>query len=413
LNGRSLGLYVLKEGFTDKFLSRHFRCANGVLYDVEEGHDVDQGMTVRHGRNHAAAQMPLRELAAAAREPDLKRRWERLREVLEVERFIKFMAVEVMLDHWDGYSMGRNNFRLHHDPNTGKLAFLPAGFDQVLANSRLTWKPQMSGMIAKAVLETPEGMASYSGAFREMFSENFRPARLTNCLQHAFARLRPMLPARVFRGVERQATVLCAEIVEREQNLASQLTAPGPVHLEPGCESVLITGWRPDSPENRRSALDETVIEGKPALRIAATGASSASWRASVRLTQGRYGFEGVAKTAGVEPLPFGRSQGASLRAMGQPRSAQTLTGDAEWAPLRAEFEVRDPEADIELVCELRAARGEAWFDTQSLRVVRRPAHSVSNGNAEMTPPEYIQSEPATALAVRTSRTFYLKTRAP
>jgi hypothetical protein len=27
---------------------------------------------------------------------------------------------------------------------------------------------------------------------------------------------------------------------------------------------------------------------------------------------------------------------------------------------------------DIELVCELRASNGEAWFDAESLRLVRR-----------------------------------------
>ncbi len=35
------------------------------------------------------------------------------------------------------------------------------------------------------------------------------------------------------------------------------------------------------------------------------------------------------------------------------------------------EFEVASPLDSIELVCELRATQGEAWFDTDSLVLVR------------------------------------------
>src|SRR5688500_15093456 len=44
LNGKDLGLYVLKEGFTRKFVARSFDDATGRLYDNDEGIDVDQPM---------------------------------------------------------------------------------------------------------------------------------------------------------------------------------------------------------------------------------------------------------------------------------------------------------------------------------------------------------------------------------
>src|SRR4051812_22246582 len=63
LNGRDLGLYVLKEGFTEKFLGRYFERTDGNLYDTDRGHDVDQEM-----KNHAkpAEGTDRRELAQAA-----------------------------------------------------------------------------------------------------------------------------------------------------------------------------------------------------------------------------------------------------------------------------------------------------------------------------------------------------------
>ena len=37
LNGRALGLYVLKEGFTEDFLACHFKQVSGDLFEPGEG----------------------------------------------------------------------------------------------------------------------------------------------------------------------------------------------------------------------------------------------------------------------------------------------------------------------------------------------------------------------------------------
>jgi len=99
---------------------------------------------------------------------------------------------------------------------------------------------------------------------------------------------------------------------------------------------------------------------------------TSASWRAKVLLPHGRYVFEAAAKTSGVEPLPFGKNHGVTLRVVGA-RAArpQPLIGDKPWSPLSTSFEVKDRESEIELVCELRAKKGTAWFDSGSLRLTR------------------------------------------
>ena len=47
------------------------------------------------------------------------------------------------------------------------------------------------------------------------------------------------------------------------------------------------------------------------------------------------------------------------------------LSGDATWQKLTYEFNVAAPSDDVELVCELRASKGEVCFDLNSLRLVR------------------------------------------
>ena len=83
-------------------------------------------------------------------------------------------------------------------------------------------------------------------------------------------------------------------------------------------------------------------------------------------LKPGRYRFEGFAKTR----CPARNDAGADLRiSRGTPR--QVLRGETDWSKLGFEFDVEDPEGNVELICELKGTRGEAWFDINSLKLRR------------------------------------------
>ena len=141
LDGRSLGLYVLKEGFTEDFLRLYFHRADGNLYDSDWGHDVDERMRRVSGRDREDDQPDLQVLAEAALEPELSRRWQRLQDALDVNQFITFMVVEVMICHRDGYCLARNNFRIYGDPETKRMVFFPHGMDQLFGKFDMPWKP--------------------------------------------------------------------------------------------------------------------------------------------------------------------------------------------------------------------------------------------------------------------------------
>ena len=44
--------------------------------------------------------------------------------------------------------------------------------------------------------------------------------------------------------------------------------------------------------------------------------------------------------------------------------------GDTEWTSLDFPFELTNGD-EVDLVCELRADKGEVWFDRDSLRLVK------------------------------------------
>ncbi len=52
-----------------------------------------------------------------------------LGEVIDVDQFTTFWAMEVLTAHWDGYAGNTNNFFVYDDPTSGRFQFMPWGTD--------------------------------------------------------------------------------------------------------------------------------------------------------------------------------------------------------------------------------------------------------------------------------------------
>ncbi len=387
LNERKLGLYVLKEGFTPDFLSCFFRRSDGNLYDGGFLKDVDQELELDSGKGEKDW-ADLKALTAAARERDPARRWERLNQKLEVERFIIFAALSVMTADWDGYPLKANNYRVYFNPSNGRAVFLPHGMDQLFGNSHMEIDPGFNAVVSHGLLDTPPGRKLYEELFPWVFAEVFRLDQMTNTIARLADVLRPAQP-----DIERRARELREEIAARvaylerqplikswkERQHAIRLAAQSPPAAKTEkavpapatakLEEIQLRDWRPEPNGNAR--LETAEFEGRHVLQIIAQDWSTASWRTTLRLKQGRYRFEGRARGTGIQAVTDDKGEGAGLRISGSasPR-LNKLVGDAGWTALAYEFDVPDAEREVVLVCELRARKGRAQFDTQSLRVV-------------------------------------------
>ncbi len=371
LEGRSLGLYVLKEGFTREFVRRHLEAGEGNLYDDDDGHDVDQRMDRDLAADSRDEQVELKRLAAAAREPDLSRRWQRLQETLEVNLFVRFMAMELMLGHWDGYCLGQNNFRVYHDPGADRIVFLPSGMDQVFAKADQPWQADMSGLVARAVMETPEGSAQYETTFRELFGDLFDSERITRRVNQLLDDLRPEIDPRVFANLRKEAAILSQRIIARERSLRTQLSKARPAFPKFESEIAPLDGWKPRDEPASGVMREEQTPGSKRILRIVTDDRTAASWRTRVKLKPGRYRFQGNARAIDVTALPFGNHHGVGLRVAGREQCSAELMGTTGWERLQTRFEVHALEEEIVLICQLRASAGEARFDKRSLCLVR------------------------------------------
>ena len=104
--------------------------------------------------------------------------------------FISFMAVEVITAHWDGYSLGPNNFRIFHDKTTDRMVFLPQGLDQTFQRKEMPAQPDMNGLAARAVLEVPEFRARFRAREVELLTNAFQTELLVKRLREVAARVR-------------------------------------------------------------------------------------------------------------------------------------------------------------------------------------------------------------------------------
>jgi len=377
LNGRDLGLYVLVEGFNKQFLKRYFKNTSGNLYDGGFVKEITEDLAINSG-DHPKDRSRLDALAEAALEPNSARRMARLEKVLDTDRFLSLMAMEVMQCHWDGYTMNKNNYRVYHDLDSNRMVFFPHGLDQMFGVERVGPNtpliPRAEGLVARSVLQTQTGRVRYLERVSQLFTNVFRVEVITNRVYEIAAEIAPVLAERNPQGAvnfAREVTELCRRIAQRSESIEQQLGYPTRTLKFDESGIVQPSGWKPRPGFGNPSLAQNKDADGKTILHVSANeGNCGGSWRTRVLLEGGSYRLEGRVKTQGIVADRADRQSGACLRISGG-FPGQRLSGDNDWTRIAYVFEIQDAMGDVELVCDFRAAKGEAWFDLESLKLIR------------------------------------------
>jgi hypothetical protein len=228
LQGRKRGLYVLKEGFDRTFLKRHFKNTSGNLYDGGFLADIDRPVKRSTSGGPPTVQPELKTVADACREPDLAKRAEKLEKLVHVDHFLTLVALEVMTWHWDGYAMKANNYRVYHDPDSGKITIFPHGMDQMFGEDGGSIDPPSGGLIARRMFQMPEYRERYFARLTDLRRTVFIPDRLGERVDRLIERLKPVLEAsdeRLARNVAAGAKHLKERMRRRAESIDKQLAA--------------------------------------------------------------------------------------------------------------------------------------------------------------------------------------------
>ncbi len=378
LGRRRLGIYVFKEAFDGGFQSRELGSAQGILLEPVGGSDVDGKFRVLGGADNATVRLDrITQLADAANESELQRRWDQLSSLLDVDRFARFMATEVLLGHRDGYSLARNNYRLYLSPANSTVLFLPQGMDQILERPTANWRPSMAGLVAQAWMKTTSGRERYEVALRTLYPQILNPQALASTLKTLSERLEPHLKLGEQLEFRRACRELQKRATERAVSLDQQLNRPAVRALSFSNNVATLRDWEISlQPSHGKTEHQYSSTEGKALLHATANG-GVVSWRSSLWLRSGRYQLTGRVRTRGVRPLDFGKNHGAYLRVAGTRFRSNALLGSADWKPIAVTFDVpteevkTDVAVEVTLHLELRAKSGDAWFDRDSLELKR------------------------------------------
>lgn len=368
LQGQPRGLYVLRESFTRDFLADWFGGdGRGELYDAGPGGDVgpdlDQDQGNPEDRSH------LRTLAEALAGQDPSARAGAVEGRLDLERFHRFMAAEILLGHWDGYTLAANNYRLYRNRADGRWSFLLHGLDQILGDPAAAVYPPPTGLAARAVLASPEAWARLAAEMRRQWENVWTAADWPARIRDRSARLAGALAAAdpgLARRLPETGEDLARRLAERRRQVAPDLLhPPRPVTWDARGRAVLADGWHPGAGEGSWRPVTEPA-----ALRLEALGEGAGSWRQTLLLPPGRYRFSARIGTRAVVGTGNRGVRGAGITVVGTDRPGpRPLAGTQAHRTRTLRFEADGP---VTLELGLRARAGTAWFPRNGLELERR-----------------------------------------
>lgn len=144
INDDFYGVYVNIEHIDEKFVRSRFGTNDGNLYKclwpadlAFRGEDQDQYKFEESGRRAYELQInddiddyeDLAILISTLEKLEGGMLKQELEKVLNVQQYLKVMAVDVMTGNWDGYIGNQNNFWLYRDQVTGRFEYLPFDLD--------------------------------------------------------------------------------------------------------------------------------------------------------------------------------------------------------------------------------------------------------------------------------------------
>lgn len=223
LNGRKVGPYVLKEGFDRAWLKRHFDDPSGTLYDGGFLTDIDGQLKLSSGTDNG--RKDLQAVAQACRGKDRAKRYEAVSKLVDVDEFATFAALQIVTADWDGYVRKPNNYRVYFEPE-GKAVFIPHGMDQMWQNPHEGIWQGWGGMVARVILDHPEGKKKVIAELKRMCRDFFTVEKLHRRIDELAPRLHEAL-AKQDRGqaanFDREIKDLKERIKQRAEYLAKEL----------------------------------------------------------------------------------------------------------------------------------------------------------------------------------------------
>ena len=201
VNGQDLGIYAHVERIHRPFLKREFGNDDGVLY---EGTVVDfypgwLGSFEHKLGSDEVGRKKIQKLIDVLNNPNDNIE-SLIGELVDLESFYVFWAMEGLLGFWDGYSGNRNNFFIYLNPKTDKFHFIPWGADSMFEryspirdDRRDPVSVKTQGLISNRLYQLKSGRQRYQNALEEIMAQNWSDTALLAETERIQALVKPYL----------------------------------------------------------------------------------------------------------------------------------------------------------------------------------------------------------------------------
>ncbi len=198
LNREYLGLYFLIEPIDEDFFRKRGQ-GLGSLYEATNanaqfsfgnGYDVRLGFESRGEKEGYFGD--LERLLVLLDETAPEHLPARIEPLFDVENYLRYLAVSVLIHNWDGYF---NNFRLHREPRLGKFQFVPWDMDHILTLHPTRSSIRGANKLSERLLANAEYRARYRALLKAMLDESLSVEKLNAQLETTAQRLAPAYEA--------------------------------------------------------------------------------------------------------------------------------------------------------------------------------------------------------------------------
>ena len=214
VNGKNLGVYSHVESVRPPLLKRAFGNDNGTLYEgtvVDFHKEWDMSFEHKRGKEKRGREK-IRELIDVLAEDQVTEK--EIGELVDLDSFYHFWAIEGLLGFWDGYSGNNNNFFVYLNPDSDKFQFLPWGADSLFSNfdmqkrgrnTRMPISVKTQGLIAYKLYQLDEGKERYAETIRNILDQHWNEDQMLAEVDRIATLVKPyMIPQQLKFGDKEQ-----------------------------------------------------------------------------------------------------------------------------------------------------------------------------------------------------------------
>ena len=201
VNGKSLGIYSHVETVRKPLLKRAFGNDDGPLYEgtvVDFNEEWENSFEHKRGDDALGREKIIALINVLA---DNQVTEAAIGELVDLDSFYRFWAIESLLGFWDGYSGNGNNYFIYLNPDTDKFHFLPWGADALFTefsmdfrrNTQAPTSVKTQGLIAYRLYQLEAGRERYAKTMMELLKSHWNAVELLAELDRVAAMIQPYL----------------------------------------------------------------------------------------------------------------------------------------------------------------------------------------------------------------------------